>query len=304
MKIINTVSDSCRLSHLDGAKLRDTLLKLIDYYELDSKLETIDYRESALDSAYKLGNSTGICSTQKVATYDPNTRSLPEDFYNVMDQLTNGLFTGLGMKLPVDKLKKLQPFEIAHDSWSTVYMYYWSCFCLMIICFIIFLILIRRHKADMFDYVSITIRGLVVGAGVAMLGLMASPRRMYDFIASPAILPTCISLLFVILVCDKLTSVWCNHKLKKSGEPFALEHHEEHHIGHAGHEEEDHGHVNMERLSHSGSDVEQLHKTAHWSAHEDVEAGHELHMLHGNMTSPPPPNEKALGAYMPVSSGP
>ncbi|KAF2131089.1 hypothetical protein P153DRAFT_365692 [Dothidotthia symphoricarpi CBS 119687] len=298
IKILTTVGGACVTQNLDGTKLRDTLLKLVDYYELDTKVDTYAYYETVIDTVYSAGNTTGICAADAVKT------QYPVEMSDIEDLLTNGLFTGLGMKLPVDKLKNLTPIQIAHDSWGTVYMYYWACFIVMMLCFISFLVLIRRHKADLFDFVSIPFRALVVGAGVAMLCLKAAPERMYNVMSSPTILPICVVLLFLTTVCDKITSVWCNHQLKKSGQPFALEFHEEHHGGHEEHHEGgEHGHAQMVNHSHNASDVD-LQKTAHWSAHSDAEAGHGIHAAHGNMTPPLPTGEKAHGGYMPVSTGP
>jgi hypothetical protein len=179
------------------------------------------------------------------------------------------MYTGLGMKLPADKLAKHSPLEVGLEGWKLVYMYYWSSFCLLVACLIIFLFLIRRHKADLFDFTSIISRSVVLCVGAAMLALMADDKRLYAAIQSPALLPICVVLLFLVMVTDKLSVLYCNSQLKKSGRPFASEY-EGHGHGH------ERAHSSPESIHETGalrghtphgslSDLESIRKASRWS---------------------------------------
>ncbi|KAF1359991.1 hypothetical protein EJ07DRAFT_165635 [Lizonia empirigonia] len=196
--------------NLDRAKLRDALTKMVDYYQFKTKLDTYGYYDDIMISVYNIGNDTGICSPQNVTSY--SDESWPYEFNYIDNAISNGIYSGLGVKLPIEKL-----------NWSLTYLYFWACFCVLILSLIIFLFLIRRHKADVFDYVSIIIRCLVLGAGAASLAVLADTQRLFDLLSSPAILPMAVVLLFIVLCCDKLASHWSNWRLIKSGQPYALE---------------------------------------------------------------------------------
>jgi hypothetical protein len=244
--------------------------------------------------------------------------------------MSNGIYVGLGMKLPATKLEKFEPLEIAIEGWELVYMYFWSCFCVLIICLIIFLLLIRRHKADLFDFTSIISRCLVLGVSGALLALFADKVRLFGALGTPALLPICVVLMFLILVSDKVSALWCNWRLKKSGQPYALEV-EEHEHGHGGgHDEPTHGEVHevtpLKGHGHSDSvNLEDARKSAHYSMYTDVTPMSAMSTEYSNgqegypMMSPPlvspplmspDPTTPGLGAkptgpggYMPVSSG-
>jgi hypothetical protein len=332
-KVENSIIDYCANQLLDGAKLRDKLLDLLEYSELDSKIETTPFFDVAKDTIFQIGNSTGICSAGKAAEYMNGDEGWPMEFVDVSSAISNGIYVGLGMKLPTKKLQEFQPLEIALESWELVYMYFWSCFCVLILCLIIFLFLIRRHKADLFDYTSIISRFLVLGIGGALLGLFADKVRLYGALGTPMLLPICVILMFLILVSDKLSSIWCNWRLKKSGQPYALEV-EEHGHGHGdGHDDHAHGEVH-ERAPlqghghHDSVSLEDARKTAHYSVYSDAspptmtstEYKSEQHgyvteqLMSPPLMSPPlmspDPTTPGLGAqptgpggYMPVSTG-
>lgn len=319
--------------NLDGAKLQEALLKLTDYYRFDKKLDTYAYYDDIHYHIELIGNATGICSPQNVTSY--TTDSWPEDFAFIENAIQNGVYAGTGVKMPIDKLKALyEPIEIAEKSWWLTYMYFWSCFCGLILSLIVFLILIRRHKVDTFDFVSIIMRCLVLGAGGAALAILASPQRLVDLLNSPAILPMAVVLLFVVLVGDKLATLWSNRRLTSSGEPYALEYEDDHHFhaaGHGnGHGHEEHGEIRMlgetEHLNlHYGRpDLKKLHrKSAGWSIHADsvdltaedmaysahrysqMTQGTEAGLLSPALRSPSPPRAMSgagQGGYMPVAS--
>lgn len=266
--------------NLDGVKLRDALLKFADYYNFDKKLDTYKYYYDIHDHIESIGNTTGICSPANVASYTAD--NWPTDFVFIDNAVQNGVYAGLGVKMPIDKLKALQePIDIAEKSWWLMYMYFWSCFCALMLSLIVFLILIRRHKADAFDIVSIVIRCLVLGAGGAALAVLSNKERLVNILNSPAILPMAVVLMFVVLCGDKLTALWCNWRLVKSGEPYALEYEEEHHHGgHGGHEEhgevqmtdgEEYMHLHHANLHRGRPDLKQAHRVSSgWGSQSDA----------------------------------
>ncbi|KZM18786.1 uncharacterized protein EKO05_0006488 [Ascochyta rabiei] len=307
---------------LDGVKLRDALTKMVEYYQFKSKLDTYGYYDDIMYSVYNIGNATGICSPQNVTSY--NSGLWPEEFNYIGNAISNGIYSGLGVKMPIDKLEKyIEPIQIAEKSWKLTYLYFWSCFCVLVISLIVFLFLIRRHKVDVFDYVSVLVRCLVLGAGAASLAVLANKQRLFDLLNSPAILPMAVVLLFIVLCCDKLASLWCNWRLFKSGEPYALEFEEEHH--HGGSHGESHGQVHMtddvERgnVHHGRPELKGHRKSAGWSIHADTlelskenteyssrHLGDSAHGIEEGVQTPPLQSPsmtpgRGPGGYMPVA---
>ena len=332
-KVTTSILQYCQDDHLDGLKLQDKLQYLLEYFELDGKFETKSYYNQAESAIWLVGNATGICSPQNTTQYnmgeDDEDGTWPEALKNVSHLLTNGMYTGLGMKIPVDKLEDFSPLKIGLKGFELVYLYYWSSFCLLLICLIIFLFLIRRHKADLFDFTSVISRFLALGVGGAMLALMADTNRLHRMVESPWLLPICVIILFVILVIDKLSSIYCNWQVQKSGKPYALEF-EEH--GHHGHGHSPHGSVQETgalygHVPHDAG-LEEMRNTARWSSHpEDLmpltaqsteyKSPHQSYVMEP-LTSPPlesPPvsghdplaNQGYVGhapaGYAPVSTG-
>ncbi|KAE8868108.1 hypothetical protein PTNB29_02019 [Pyrenophora teres f. teres] len=286
-KITNTIVKHCQKENLDGEKLQDSLMQLLEYFQLNKKAETRDYFLDARSAIWAVGNSTGICSPENAATYtlgdEAKDSTWPDALEQVISNISNGMYTGLGMKLPVDKLEKYSPLEVGLGAWRLVYLYAWCSFCLIMICLILFLFLIRRHKADLFDYTSIISRSLALGVGGAMLALMADSTRLYAAIESPALLPIIVVLLFSILVVDKISVLYCNKKLEKSNLPYALEYEEHGHHKHGHHEHLEHDSPKMlgsghhkgplhNRAAHGSiAGPEEMLKAARWSAQpEDV----------------------------------
>ena len=331
-KVTTTLVKHCQTENLDGAKLRDSLRTLLDYFELDTKTETWKYFDDALRSIYRIGNATGICSPANATSYDTDW---PKDILIVDAAISNGIYVGLGMKIPVSKLDDYTPLEVAINGWRLVYMYFWTSFCVLVTCMIIFLFLIRRHRADLFDFTSVISRLLVLGVGGALVSLIANKDRLYGALASSMLLPICVLLLFMVLLTDKLSSLWCNWRLRKSGQPYALEVDEhEHHGGHeASHGGVVHEHAKEPLRGHSHHDSTHLvdsRKSAHYDVYSDTRpltaASTEYSPRHHQdyameplmspplmsppLTSPdpvapfgPPSRLSGPGGYQPVSSG-
>jgi hypothetical protein len=272
-KVSKKIYAICEKDHLDGEDLRDALLKTTDYFQFRNKIDTYHYQELIEDEIFHIGNMTGICSAENTDRY--SAEGWPEDFLIVDTAISSGLYTGLGVKIPIDKLEGyMTPIDIAMKGWRITYMYYWSSFCLLILCLLVFLVLIRRHKADTFDFVSIVTRCFVLICGGAMMAVMASNQLLYNLLSSPALLPICVVLLFMILLTDKLSSEWANYHLLKSGQPYALEvddHHSHHH-------KESHGDAHLhaplpsDALDERDAIGLKAHRMSAWSVHSDTTA--------------------------------
>jgi len=341
-KITNTIAKHCQKENLDGEKLQDSLMQLLEYFQLNQKAETRDFFTNAQSAIWVIGNSTGICSPANASTYtmnhDDEDNLWPKAFQQVSYYIGNGMYIGLGMKLPVDKLEKYSPLQVGLGAWRLVYLYAWSSFCLIMICLIIFLFLIRRHKADLFDYTSVISRLIALGVGGAMLALMVDRTRLYAAIESPMLLPIIVVVLFLVLVIDKISALHCNKQVEKSNLPYALEYEEHgHHHNHRHHEDLEHespkmlgsvhhkGPLHGHSLHSSIAGSEEMLKAARWSAHpEDMRpltahstAYHSPHQdyalepLRSPALQTPSPDPEvhteymgnAPGGYAPVSTG-
>lgn len=270
LRVRQHIDQLCKVEHLDGKALSSSLLTFLKKFKLEGSLTTDDYDSTVKNAIYRIGNSTGICSPAKSKTYGwyalANEGSWPQDFMDVNYGISNGIFTGLGQKIPVEKLEISSPLEIALKAWKIVYLYYWSCFIVIITCSILFLVLIKRHKTDMFDYASIISRCVALIVAGAMMALYAEKTVLYGALKSPMLLPICVILLFLILVVDKVTSIWCNTSLQKSGEPYVLEEGDEH--GHEGGHGGDHEVVHRGPVSNGPvGGLAHVAKQSRWSSH-------------------------------------
>ncbi|KAF2177234.1 hypothetical protein K469DRAFT_603999 [Zopfia rhizophila CBS 207.26] len=289
----------CMVDNLDGQQLQDALGQAVDYFQFDSRLETRMYLDGIQSSLELIGNSTDICSPTNTSAM-ANYLDWPEDFHTLVYQVFDALYQSLGMKLPVDK----GPTAVAIRSWKTVYIYYWSSFCLLMACSIVFLFLIRRHKADLFDFVSVIVRILALSIGGILIALVANELGLYNFISSPAVLPTCLSLLLLVLFFDRTSAAIANWRLRRSGQPYTREDADEHHHGNHGcSQEHDHDthHNNHKSIAMStfSADTTPLIKNA---AYHGANQGYVTSAMSPPATSPTPSGH-AHGGYMPVNSG-
>lgn len=323
-KIDKAIDTYCLTENLDGAKLRDKLFEILDYWYFTSKTETREYQYITQNTIWQIGNATNICSPANATEYI-NSDTIPTLFYNMSIDMFNGVYVGLGMKLPADKLEKNTAAEIALKSWRLVYLYYWVSFCILMACSIVFLLLIRRHRHDLFDFVSIGSRVLSLAIGAILCAMISNEVGLYQLLGSPAVLPVCLCLTFLVLCFDKLSAVFCNWHLLKSGQPYALEY-EEH-----GHHEHSHGDAHEHATHASGhahrdSKLLDHRKSAAWSFNGESEdtlpltkhAAHVSTEYYGTehasypmeplmsppLLSPPPAtgHGAAAGGYMPVSN--
>lgn len=312
-KIDASILKYCVDENLGGEKLRDSLLKLLDYWDFDGKYETYGFQNMVSGYIYDIGNSTGICSPANATEY-ASTGEWPQNFYNMTLNIFDGVYIGLGMKLPIDKLEKYNAINIAAKSWSVVYLYYWVSICVLVSCSIVFLLLIRRHKADLFDFVSVGSRLIALAVGGAMIALTANDNTLYSFLSSPAVLPACLALLFLIRFFDKLSATFCNWHLKGSGQPYAKEYDEDHHHGSQGSHSETHEHAHATGHAHHDSLAVDRWKSAAWSTHSDTQpltaTSTEYHSVDPRQSyamtpliSPPIASPPPAGGYMPLAPG-
>ncbi|KAF2465861.1 uncharacterized protein BDR25DRAFT_269450 [Lindgomyces ingoldianus] len=308
-KTTKQVVQYCVKENLDGAKLRDTLQKMVDYFQFDKKLETYGFQNVTTNDVWLIGNTTGICSPENSSTYE--NEEWPKEFVELVYNIFSGVFNGLGMKIPVAKLEEKTSIDIAEKSWKIVYLYYWISFCTVMACSIAFLFLIRRHKADLFDFVSVIVRMIALAIGGILIALIANTKALYNFIASPAVLPTCLSLLFLVLLFDRVSGAIANWQLKKSGQPYAKEVDDEHH--HGGH---DKGHGYIEEIHDSNhdsyaSDRKSAALSSHPSESSPLTSNTAYHgdqgyamtpLMSPPLHSPPVTTGYAPGGYMPVTT--
>ncbi|KAF2654065.1 hypothetical protein K491DRAFT_717475 [Lophiostoma macrostomum CBS 122681] len=321
VKIEKYLYTYCVQDQLDGDKLVTKLKDVIDYFKFDSKVETYNYGVNAYAIADLIGETKGICSAANVTQYTDDITSWPDEFYELTITMFDGVYTGLGMKIPVDKLEVENATGIAIDSWKLVYIYFWISFGVLITCSIIFLLLIRRHKADAFDFVSIIFRACVAAVSFSMLAIVWKNTLLYQLISSPGILPFALVLLILILFFDWLSATFCNWRLLKSGQPYAKEIEDEHH------HHEAHGQA-REHDPHHEPLATDYRKSVAYSTYSDTEpltGGTSYHDPHADLQhrgsyamtplmsppvmSPPIGSPPAVvpgytpGGYMPVSHG-
>ena len=265
LKIEKDIDKICHIDNLDGQVLTDALTKMVTYFNFDKKVETAGLEEMTLTWVWGAGNTTGICSAENAADF-VQTGIWPDDISTVMIYLWDGVYQGIGMKIPTDKMETQYSTEIALDSWKVVYLYYWVSFCILIACSICFLVLIRRHKADLFDFVSIIIRLIAFAISATLIALVSNDDALYTVIQSPILLPIGLFLLCLILFFDKVSAAFCNWRLRKSGASYALEAGAEH--GHGGHDDK-HGHAHEHDEAHESlvPDHRDHRKSTTWSVH-------------------------------------
>lgn len=222
-KFDKEIYKACIVNNLDGMALQESLVASLEYFQLDYKVESERWIPIINNDLFRIGNNTNICSpiNTALATY------YPEDIFQLLFDTMGAAYASLGMKLDLRK----DPVKLAIRSWHTVYEYYWSSALILLVCMIGMLYLIRKNKADIFDWVSITSRVVFAIVAIIFLGLSANRDVQYRLIESPAILPIFVGILFLIIILDRLSGVFSNWRLRHSGEPVANDHEQGHEHG-------------------------------------------------------------------------
>ena len=226
IKLQNSLIQYCLVDQLDGPSLMKALKKVSDYYQFNEKSETMSAVDKVNHALQIIGNTTNLCTPQNMESHT----EWPDELWNWLFETLLGIYESIGMKLP-----KIENVSAAASirTWKVVYMYYWSCFVVVMLCSSLFLLLIRKHRADVFDYVSLMIRGVAVVGGIVLIGVGFSADTLYAYMGSAAVLPTIVGMLFLVLVFDKGSAVFANWRLKRSGAPYAIEGAKEHGTPHA-----------------------------------------------------------------------
>jgi len=296
-KIEKDIDRICHKENLDGEKLTKALTYLLEYFKFDSKVETLNIETTTLEWIWAAGNKTGICSPEVAEEFKETGEWVQNEVSTVMIHIWDGVYQGIGMKIKPELMEKQYSTQIALQSWKIVYLYYWVSFSLLIACSIVFLFLIRRHRADVFDFVSIIIRLIACAVGIVLIALITNEEALYTVLASPALLPLVLVLLCLILFFDKISAMFCNWRLKKSGEPYALEYHDEHH-GHGG-DHGDHGHdIGHDPLVPDHRANISKRKSAAWSVHGVDEDDDSIPLTHNRSTSYSTSREVGENAYV------
>lgn len=288
-KIDKAFYEDCMVNHLDGVPLVNAIVKSLQYFQLESKVESERWIPVLNDDIFTIGNMTSICAPENVnGKYEPGW--YPQELVNLLYDSLGAIYSSLGMKLPLDK----DPTLVAVHSWRIVYIYYWSSFVLLLASLIAFLFLIRKNKADIFDWVSVIVRFVVLLAGAALIAVAANQDALFTFLATPAVLPTCVILLFLVLLFDRLSGVFANWRLRKSGQAFVREEDEDHeHEAHGEH----HTTLDKNGVEVGTSETDPLTaNTAYMGVQSFAMGPVSVHK------SPPPSFRSSASGYMPVGN--
>ena len=225
-KFWQDVDKACLQHHLGGNSLQKALNSSLDGLYLDTKAESARFLPMIYDNIDSAGKQPGICKSAQ-----DDTDLLNTTIGKLKINTLGAAYASLGQKLDL----KSNPVELAIRSWQTAYEYYWASAILLLVLSIVMLQLTRKHKFDLFDWISTATRILAIIVCIAFLALSKSKTKKWaDLIDSPSILPIFTSILFLILVFDRLGAGISNWQLKRSGDPAADDH------GH-GHESPSHG---------------------------------------------------------------
>jgi len=140
----------------------------------------------------------------------------------------------------------------------SVYIYYWASMLVLVLVMTMLLYLIRKHRADVFEWISMISRAIVFVICALFLAVAASDDILYGMISTTALVPTVMGLLFLLNVLDRSGKVLANWRLNRTGEDYvdeSLEH---------GHASEDH----------AGSG--QSHHSGHVHGHKHVSSDYAL----------------------------
>jgi hypothetical protein len=238
-KLEKSLVQYCFKDHLDGAKLTAKIADTVNYFQLDKKLEGLIFLDNIQSEIYLIGNNTGICGP-KVTGVDAT--DLPTDLSHLFANTVSAIYYSLGMKIPLDQ----EVITVMLESWKIIYMYFWSAMLILLVCFMTAMFLIRRNKADVFDWVSQFSRATAVVLVAAILGLAASKDMMYNILQTPVILPVAVGIIYLLIILDRM-SAWIanrrNLKLNRTqGVPLTGQGHSEGHgDDHSGHDDSGHG---------------------------------------------------------------
>jgi hypothetical protein len=286
LKLADDVGYYCGRLGYEGEQLYETLAASISHFQLDSKVESSNQLFLIQEDLWRVGNETGLCVPENF-TGD----SLPLSIETLLLDVLGGIYQSLGMKLPADK----DPGFIATKSWKVVYIYYWTCVLVLLLCLMTFLYLIRKgSKSDIFDYFSMIARGIGVVLSIGFLVVSSKDTALYDIVSSPAILPVVVATFFIILCMDNVGRGLSNWRLRRSG--VVVDGHGDH--GHGG-EHKPHETGNSKTGTHVNAEAQPATPLEHPTTYDPSVSLQYSYMPHYMTTEAP----YSPGEYMPVNNG-
>lgn len=232
-KVIKDVDHYCGQLGYQGTELTDKLWNTIDYFQLYKKAESAGQLDVITQDLWVIGNDTSLCATGNL---DKDMANWPKSISKMLHDVLGGIYESLGMDVPEDG----DPAVVALHSWKIVYIYYWASILTLLICLMVCLHLIRKGaRVDIFDWFSMTARGLGVAASIAFLIVAAKSGAFYNLISSPAILPMVVGMFFAIITLDHIGRKLSNWRLRP-GDVVFNEHDTDGEHGH-GNQHQEHG---------------------------------------------------------------
>ncbi|KAJ4387474.1 hypothetical protein N0V93_008066 [Gnomoniopsis smithogilvyi] len=232
-KLMSALQEYCVEEHLDGLELGTKLNDTIASYQLDTKLETKALLDGGIIPEIRLITSPlhhGVCS-QANTTMGPEMESggVPMIFNKLTVDIWTAMFSSLGLKLDPKALSTSNPQSIAWGSFETVYVYWWGSLAVLLICYMAFLYMIRRHRADLSDYVGQATRGVMVVVCMGALAVTANQPLLHAMLGKPYLLPAAACILALINFSDKLIRPLANRRILKHDRPVSTYHKTDHH---------------------------------------------------------------------------
>lgn len=234
-KFNRALGEYCVDEHLDGAKLGEKLNKTMAYYQFDNKLETKAMYDGGIAQQISLFTSPlhqGICSeanTTMTLTGDTTVGMIPQVFNDLRFDIWTALFSSMGIKLDPKKLANSQPGAVAWGSFETVYIYWWGSLAIILVCYIAFLHMIRRHKADISDYFGVATRGFLVLVCMCALAATRNKAFLHTTLGSAYLLPLAALILALINFSDKLIRQLANKRILSKDRPLSAFPRADHH---------------------------------------------------------------------------
>ncbi|KAK3315970.1 bacterial low temperature requirement A protein-domain-containing protein [Apodospora peruviana] len=213
VKLESSFVKYCFKDHLDGSKLTDKLLETIKYFQLDKKIQSGIYVDEITIGLWNAGNTTGVCGPSIVGN---SFEDLPDSLYQVFLYSVAAIYSSLGLAIPIDE----DPIPVMFESWKLIYRYFWSSFTILVACFLVCMMLIRRNKMDIFDWSAMFSRSTAIVIGCILLAFSAKHDLIYQILEEPIILPLAVCMLYVILVLDRISAWFANRRNRKSGDPL------------------------------------------------------------------------------------
>lgn len=226
-KLTSSFLKYCVDEHLDGDKLGAKLNQTLEYFQFDAKLETKSIFESEIIPQINLLASSvhqGVCSEANTTFYlaqNADGDGVPEIFDELTADVWTAMFASLGIKLDPAKLARYDPSEIAWTSFQIIYIYWWASLAVLLMCYMTFLYMVRRNKADLSDYVGQATRGTMVVFCLVALGAAADMQVLRAVLSKPYLLPTAACVLALINFSDKLIRQVANRRILARNRPVA-----------------------------------------------------------------------------------